>query len=32
MKYGFTITDMGEENFVFNKPAADNTVQQILDD
>jgi len=23
--------DMEEENFVFNKPAADNTVQQILD-
>jgi len=30
MKYGFTITDMEEENFAFNKPAAHNQGETFL--
>jgi len=30
MKYGFTITDMEEQNFASNKPAADNQGETFL--
>lgn len=30
MKYGFTITDMEEENSAFNRPAADNQGETFL--